>query len=105
MTFPTKLLHNVNNTILKYLCEFQVDISINAKVITVQNLEDLCTFILRQPYWSAKECPQPIFLYNATENSPTFLAHNSVFIDPDNFKFGTETRYVFLLAISEFGAI
>ena len=38
----TKLLQDVNNLILKYLCKFQVDIPINARAIAVQNLENLC---------------------------------------------------------------
>ena len=29
-------------------------------------------------------------LYNIIENSPTFLAHNSVFTCPNNFKFDIE---------------
>ena len=66
-TFPTKLLHDVNNCILKYLCKFQVDIPINARVIAVQSL---------------------------IENSLTSLPHNSVFDDSNNFKFGTEKRFM-----------
>ena len=50
-TFLTKLLHNVNTPILKYLCKFQVDILTNARVVAVQNLEDVYTFILRQLCW------------------------------------------------------
>ena len=40
-TFPRKLLHNVNNRNLKYLCKFQIDVPINAKMIAIQSLEDL----------------------------------------------------------------
>ena len=32
---------------------------------------------------------QPICPYNIIENPPTFLAHNSVFIGPNKFKFGS----------------
>ena len=39
---------------------------------------------------------QPILPYNIIENPPTSLAHNSVFIGPNNFKFGTETRFMVL---------
>ena len=39
---------------------------------------------------------QPIFPYNMIENSPNFLAHNSISIDANNFKFGTETCVVVL---------
>ena len=39
-----------------------------------------------------KNAFQPIFPYNIIEKSPTSLAHNSVFIGPNDFKFGTETR-------------
>ena len=45
---------------------------------------------------------QPIFPYDIIENSPTSLAHNSVFKGPDNFKFGTETHCMVLQAISNF---
>ena len=45
---------------------------------------------------------QPIFSYNITENSLTSLAHNSVFIDPNNFKFCNKTYYIILSVISEF---
>ena len=38
-----------------------------------------------------KNAHQPIFPYNIIENSQTSLAHNSVLIVPNNFKFGTET--------------
>ena len=34
--------------------------------------------------------------YNIIENSPTSLAHTSVFVNPNNFRFGTETRMIFL---------
>ena len=35
-TFFTKLLHNVNNPILKHLCKFQVDIPIDPRATAVQ---------------------------------------------------------------------
>ena len=54
------------------------------------------TFLLQQPRWWAKECPQLIFPYNITENSPTLLAHNSVFICPNNFLFGIKTSCMIL---------
>ena len=38
------------------------------------------------------------------ENIPTSLAHNSVFIDPNNLKFGTETHCMVLKAILKFRA-
>ena len=34
---------------------------------------------------------KPIFPCDIIENSPTSLAHNSVFVGPNNLKFGTET--------------
>ena len=43
-----------------------------------------------------KRTPQSIFPYNIIEHSPTSFAHNSVFIGPNDFKFGTETRFVVL---------
>ena len=39
-----------------------------------------------------KRMSQLIFPYKIIENSLTSLAHNSVFIDSNNFKFNTETR-------------
>ena len=75
---------------------FQVDIPINARVTTVENLENLHTSIMRQPCWWAKECPPAHFPYNIIENSPTSLTHNSVVIGPNNFKFGTETSCMVL---------
>ena len=59
--FLTKFLHNVSSPVLKRLCKFQVDIPINARVTAVQNLENLYTFILRQPWWWTKECPWHTF--------------------------------------------
>ena len=55
-TYLTKFFYNVNNPILRYLCKFQVDIPIIARVTAIESLENLCTFILRQPCWWAKEC-------------------------------------------------
>ena len=80
----TKLLHIVNNPILKYLCKFQVNIPINARIIAVESLKDLYTFILWQPCWWAKERPQPIFPYNIIEKSQVSLAHNSVLLIQTN---------------------
>ena len=45
-----------------------------------------------------KNAHQPIFPYKVIENSLTSLAHNSVFIDPNDFKFGTQTRFMVLQA-------
>ena len=56
--------------------------SINARVIAVQSLENLFTFIL---------FAAAIFSYNIIENSPTSLTHNFVFDGPNDFKYGTET--------------
>ena len=39
------------------------------------------------------------------ENSPTSFAGNSVVVGLNDFKFGMETRFVVLLAISKFGQI
>ena len=95
-TFPTKLLDNVNNPILKYLCKFQINIQPHARVTAVQSLEDLYTFILWQPSWWSQAHPQPFSPYKIMEKCQTSLAHNSVFIDTNNFKFGTETRSMVL---------
>ena len=90
-----KFLRDVNNpnNNLKHLCKFEVDISINARVMAVQSLEDLYIFILRQPCWWAKECPPIDFPYNIIENKPTLLAHNSTFNAPNDFKFRTDISY------------
>ena len=62
-------------------------------VINTPNFSFICKGINFQ-----KNAHQPIFPYNIVENSPTFFDHTSVFIDPNNLKFGTETRCM------EFGA-
>ena len=51
-----------------------------------------------------KRAYQPIFPSYITENFPTSLACNSVFIGPNKFKFGTETPCMVLQAVSKFGA-
>ena len=94
--FWTRFQHNVNNPILKDHCKLQVDAPIIAKVTAVESFKNLQTFILRQPCWWARERPQPIFPYNTIENSPTPFARNSVFVGPNDFKFGTETRFMVL---------
>ena len=43
------------------------------------------------------------FPYNVIENSPTSLAHKTVFVDLNNFKFGTETHHMVLSTMSKFG--
>ena len=43
-----------------------------------------------------KNVHQHIFPYDIIEYSPTSLAHNSVFVGPNNFKLRTETQYVVL---------
>ena len=88
-TFPTKFLHNVSKPVLKGLCKFQVDITINARVTAVPRLENLYTSgsldrRKKNTHWS-------IFPYNIIENSQISLVHNSVFTVPSTFKFGTET--------------
>ena len=95
MIFWTKFSDNVSNLILKGLCKIQVDIPIYARVTSVQSLENLQTFLyVAAVIMVGKKvnAHQPIFPYNIIENSPTSLAHNSVFIGPNNFKIGTQTR-------------
>ena len=43
-----------------------------------------------------ENAPQPIFPYNIIENSPDSFAHNSVFVGPNDFKFGTEPSFMVL---------
>ena len=42
---------------------------------------------------------QPIFPYDMIENCINSLAHNSIFVGPNDLKFGTETSYIVLKAI------
>ena len=67
---------------MKDLWKFQDDIPITAGVAAVQNLESLHTFVLRGGQKNT---------HQRREDSSASLAHNSVFIDPNSFKFGTET--------------
>ena len=43
-------------------------------------------------------------VYNMIENPPASLPHKSVFIGPNNLKFGTEKHCMVLIVISKFGA-
>ena len=84
----TKFFYNVNKPILKGLCKFQVDIHLNARVAAVHSLENLLQEISIHLYCGShvggqKDGHQPIFPRNM-KNSPTFLAHNSLFVGPDN---------------------
>ena len=88
-----KVLHNVNNLVLKGLCKFQVDIPKNSRVTAVQSLQNLHKFILPQPRWYVKECLPAIFPYNIIENSPTSLTYDSAFVGPNNFRSGTKMAY------------
>ena len=90
-----KILHNVYNPILKVFCKFQVDISINARFTAVQSLENLHTFILWQPCWRAKECSAAHFPHKITKNV-TLLAHRSIFVGSNDFKFGKGTCHIIL---------
>ena len=92
----TKFLHDVNNPVLKGFCKFQVDIPKNATVTAVQSLENSIHLYCSSYVGRQKSAYQPIFPYNITENSLTSLVHNSVFISPSKFKFGTETRCMVL---------
>ena len=71
--------------------------------MAVQSFKNLHTFRLRQPCWWERLSPQPIFPYNIMQNSQTsFAARYSVFVGPNDFKFGIETRFMVLQAISKF---
>ena len=86
----------MNNPILKDLCKFQVDTPINAKVIAVQNLENFIRLYCGSHDGGQENAHQPIFPYNIIENVPTSFVHNSVLIGPNDFNFGTETRFMVL---------
>ena len=104
MTILTKFQHNVDNAILKYHHNFQVDKSVNARVIAVESLQNFYTFILPQPCWWAKECPPTHFtMYQNKKKLPASLACNSALNGPSDFKFGTNTFYVVLQIIPKFG--
>ena len=51
-----------------------------------------------------KNAHQSIFLYNIIQSSRISLARNSVFIGPNSFEFGTETRYIVSQETPKFGA-
>ena len=72
---------------MKHLCKFQVDTSINARVIAVQSLE-----ISIHLYCGGhvNNAHQPILAHNKIENSPVSLAHNSA----NDFKSGAATYYI-----------
>ena len=42
---------------------------------------------------AGKRTPRAHFPYNIKENSPTSFARNSVFVGPNDSKFGTEIRF------------
>ena len=86
--FGSNFLHNVNNPILKDHFKFHINTQINAKVTAVQSFENLHIFLLRQP---CQERPPAHFPYN-NRNSLISFAFYSVFVGPNDFKFGTETR-------------
>ena len=67
--FFAKFLHNVNNPGLKGLCKFPVDIPTNSRVTATQSLENLHTFILRQPCYAQ----QLIFPNKIIENSQSLF--------------------------------
>ena len=46
--FLTKLIHNVDSSILNYLGKFQIDISKLARVPADQSVQNLCTVIFQQ---------------------------------------------------------
>ena len=71
MSFLTKVLHNVNNPVLKALRQFQVHIPINARVTAVQSLDLYCG----SHVGGHKNADQPILPYIVIENSLTSLAH------------------------------
>ena len=72
----------------------------------VQSLEILHTFILRQPCWWAKNAHQPNFPCNIKNRTFfNFLGSFLCFIGPTDFKFGTETSYVVVQAIIDFGEL
>ena len=90
--FFDKFLHNVNNSVLKDLCSFQVDIPINERVTVVQCSEISLHLSYGSHVCGQKNGNQLIFPCNIIQNPPTSLACDFVFIGPNNFEFGTKTH-------------
>ena len=84
---------------LRVICKFQVDMPINARIIAVQTLENLHAFFIAAAMLDAH---QPTIPYNKTEDFTTSSVHTSIFIGPNDFKFGTDIRYTVLQSISKF---
>ena len=84
----------MNNPVLKVLCKFQVDIPINARVTAVQSSGKSPDIYIVAAMLAGKR--MPIFPYKTIENSPSSLAYNSVFVGPNNPKFGTNTHCIVL---------
>ena len=101
-TFFTKLLHNVNEPILRGVCKFQADIPISARVMAVHTLKIFIRLYNGSHVGGQKTNQQPIFRYNITKNPLTSLAHNSVFIGPNNFECCTEACCMIFWTISKF---
>ena len=96
--FWIKFLHKVNNPFWNAVCKFQVGIPIDERVTAVQSLENLHTFILRQPL----SCPPA---YNRIEHSQTSLVHNSVHNGPNDFNFDIQTLYALIGHIKIWGKV
>ena len=75
----TKFLHNVNNPAFKGLCKFWIGIPV-WQLSKVQKVS--IHFYCSSHDGGQKNVHQLIFPCNITENSPTLLAHNSIFICP-----------------------
>ena len=78
-------------------------LAINAKVTAVQSFPNSIHLYCGSHVGGQKNTHQPIFPYNITENFPASFVRSSVFLSPNDFKFGTETRFMVLLAISKLG--
>ena len=92
MAFSTIFLGSANNTVLKGLHKFKVDMPVNAKVIAVQSLEHLLYIYIvdvmlvgklknaLQPYFPTPRKLQPLW--------PVTL----LLFGANNYKFSTETH-------------
>ena len=90
MAFSTIFLGSANNTVLKGLHKFKVDMPINANVIAVQSLEHLFRYLYCGYHVGGqKNALQPISSHNTFQ--PLWPITLFLF-GANNYKFSTETR-------------
>ena len=78
---------------MKDLYKFQVDIPINVKVMAVQIFEKSPYMFTAAAMLVGKTTPISPFSHTYNRKFSNFFARNS-FVGPNDFKFGTETRFM-----------